>query len=118
MILHRTFVRTLFHQSSHEYAFPHVPVIIFICIFVVENRWCSIDVIYYEYGALVLLYTIEEVAARAFSLLRDSLGEGDKPLQCLLLPHIQVSRQHVRHVYIHVVRILRELTCNIALNKN
>lgn len=60
-----------------------------------ENRWCSIDVIYYEYGALVLLYTIEEVAARAFTLLRDSLGEGDKPLQCLLLPHIQVLQLHL-----------------------
>jgi len=55
----------------------------------IENKWASIDVIYYEYGALVLLFDNNERASRAFSILQDATFDN-KQLLVLLLPNIQV----------------------------
>ena len=54
-----------------------------------ENKWASIDVIYYEYGALVLVYNNSERATRSFNILQDATFDS-KPLLVLLLPNIQV----------------------------
>jgi len=56
----------------------------------VENRWASIDVIYYEYGSLVLVYNSGERATRSFNILHDAVFDC-KPLVVLLLPSIQVN---------------------------
>jgi len=55
----------------------------------VENKWANIDVIYYEYGALVLVYNNSERATRSFNILQDAMFDS-KPLLVLLLPNIQV----------------------------
>ena len=55
-----------------------------------ENRWANIDVIYYEYGALVLVYNNGERATRSFNILQDAVFDS-KPLLVLLLPNIQVA---------------------------
>jgi len=47
-------------------------------------------VIYYEYGALVLVYNNGERATRAFNILQDAVFDS-KPLLVLLLPNILVS---------------------------
>ncbi|XP_033726446.1 diacylglycerol kinase theta-like isoform X2 [Pecten maximus] len=52
------------------------------------NKWNQFDVIYYEYGALVLVYTNSEKASRVFNILQDSVFD-EKPLLVLLLPNIQ-----------------------------
>lgn len=54
-----------------------------------ENKWTSIDVIYYEYGSLVLLFNNNERASRAFTILQDATFDN-KQLLVLLLPNIQV----------------------------
>uniref|UniRef100_A0A0L8GK21 Diacylglycerol kinase n=1 Tax=Octopus bimaculoides TaxID=37653 RepID=A0A0L8GK21_OCTBM len=53
-----------------------------------ENKWHSFDVIYYEYGALVLIYNTAEKASRSFHILRDTIFD-DKQLLAMLLPNIQ-----------------------------
>lgn len=65
---------------------------VFICVCFVENKWANIDVIYYEYGALVLVYSNSERATRSFNILQDAMFDS-KPLLVLLLPNIQVSLQ-------------------------
>ena len=55
----------------------------------IENKWANIDVIYYEYGALVLVYNNSERATRSFNILQDAMFDS-KPLLVLLLPNIQV----------------------------
>ena len=57
---------------------------------IAENKWAHIDVIYYEYGALVLIYNNTEKATRAFNLLHEATFD-DKQLLVLLLPNIQVG---------------------------
>jgi len=57
---------------------------------VAENKWSSIDVIYYEHGALVLVYNNNERASRAFNRLQDAVFDN-KLLLVLLLPNIQVA---------------------------
>ncbi|PAA64773.1 hypothetical protein BOX15_Mlig034123g1 [Macrostomum lignano] len=52
-----------------------------------ENKWDSIDVIYYEYGALVLVYRSAARLQQAYSVLRDQWFD-DKPLLVLPLPHL------------------------------
>lgn len=52
------------------------------------NKWLTLDVIYYEYGALVLVYTTSEKATAVFNILQDS-NFDDKQLLVLLLPNIQ-----------------------------
>ena len=59
-----------------------------ICLFV-GNKWNGFDVIYYEYGALVLDYTTSEKATRVFNILKDAFFD-EKQLLVLLLPNIQV----------------------------
>jgi len=63
---------------------------VYICTFFVENKWANIDVIYYEYGALVLVYNNSERATRSFNILQDAMFDS-KPLLVLLLPNIQVG---------------------------
>ncbi len=53
-----------------------------------ELRWTKFDVIYYEYGSMVILYEESAKAVKAHNLLRDSVYEG-KQLMVLLLPSIQ-----------------------------
>ena len=48
------------------------------------------DVIYYEYGALVLDFSSADKATRVFNILKDALFD-DKQLLVLLLPNIQVG---------------------------
>lgn len=52
------------------------------------NKWNGFDVIYYEYGALVLDYTTSEKATRVFNILKDAMFD-EKQLLVLLLPNIQ-----------------------------
>ncbi|KAK3087762.1 hypothetical protein FSP39_010295 [Pinctada imbricata] len=53
-----------------------------------ENKWSHFDVIYYEYGALVLVYNTAEMATKVFRKLQDAIFD-EKPLLVLLLPNIQ-----------------------------
>lgn len=55
-----------------------------------ENKWCSFDVIYYEYGSIVLIYTNPEKTTKVFNILQEAVFD-DKQLLVLLLPNIQVS---------------------------
>ena len=56
---------------------------------IAENKWYGFDVIYYEYGSLVLLYSNPDTAIRAYSILNKA-NFDDKQLLILLLPNIQV----------------------------
>jgi len=58
-------------------------------VYYTENKWSSIDVIYYEYGSLVLVFNNNERASRAFTILQDATFDN-KQLLVLLLPNIQV----------------------------
>ena len=54
-----------------------------------ENKWARFDVIYYEYGAVVLIY---HTASKARNVLRiaGSAQFDDKQLLVLTLPHLEV----------------------------
>ncbi|KAJ8321813.1 hypothetical protein KUTeg_000284 [Tegillarca granosa] len=52
------------------------------------DKWHKFDVIYYEYGALVLVYTTSEKATRVFNRLSNASFD-EKSLLVLLLPNIQ-----------------------------
>jgi diacylglycerol kinase (ATP) len=54
-----------------------------------DIRWNRFDVIYYEYGSMVILYDDADKAVKAFKALKDSSYEN-KQLMVLLLPAIQV----------------------------
>ena len=58
-------------------------------LFFSENKWDAFDVIYYEYGSLVVTYSNTEIATRALTTLRESRFD-DKQFVVLLLPNIQV----------------------------
>ncbi len=62
-----------------------------LCFAAEEYRWVKFDVIYYEYGALVMLYDDPKKATRAYTILRDSSFDG-KELLVIILPNIQVCR--------------------------
>ncbi|XP_052250225.1 diacylglycerol kinase theta-like isoform X4 [Dreissena polymorpha] len=53
-----------------------------------QNKWVRFDVIYYEYGALVLDFSSADKATRVFNILKDAVFD-DKQLLVLLLPNIQ-----------------------------
>ena len=55
-----------------------------------ENKWVNFDGIYYEYGAIVLLFDNCETAIRSFNRLQKAEYD-DKKLLVLILPHLQVS---------------------------
>ena len=61
-----------------------------------EIRWSRVDVIYYEYGAMVILYEDADRAVKAYKILKDSVYEN-KQLTVLLLPTIQVNTQPTNH---------------------
>lgn len=72
--------------------------------FFAENKWANIDVIYYEYGALVLVYNNSERATRSFNILQDAMFDS-KPLLVLLLPNIQVGRQCIVHCAVSLISL-------------
>ncbi|KAF6028330.1 DGKQ [Bugula neritina] len=53
-----------------------------------ENLWTLLEVIYYEYGSLVIIYNSRETATRVFKLLQNA-SYDDKSLYVMLLPNIQ-----------------------------
>ena len=55
-----------------------------------DIRWSRFDVIYYEYGSMVILYDDSEKAVKAFKAFKGSSYEN-KQLMVLLLPTIQVN---------------------------
>jgi len=55
-----------------------------------ENKWERFDVIYYEYGSLVVIYNSSERASRAFNMLQEASFD-DKTLLVMLLPNILVN---------------------------
>ncbi len=61
-----------------------------------ENKWTKFDVIYYEYGSLVLLYNSPEALARSFNILQNATFD-DKQLLVLMLPNILVSITSLTH---------------------
>jgi diacylglycerol kinase (ATP) len=59
-------------------------------------KWSRFDVIYYEYGSMVMLYDDPEKAVKAYKILKDSYYEN-KQLMVLLLPTIQVGIELETH---------------------
>jgi diacylglycerol kinase (ATP) len=57
-----------------------------------DIKWEKFDVIYYEYGSLVILFDESDKAVKAYKLLKDAVYEN-KQLMVLLLPTIQVLLQ-------------------------
>lgn len=55
----------------------------------IDVRWSKFDVIYYEYGAMVVLYDDPNKALKAYNILKDSVFD-EKQLTVLILPSIQV----------------------------
>ncbi|CAF1165004.1 unnamed protein product [Rotaria sordida] len=53
-----------------------------------DLKWDNMDVIYYEHGAMVLVYNDSDRATRAFSILRQAYHD-QKQLLVLMLPNIQ-----------------------------
>ncbi|CAF1594624.1 unnamed protein product, partial [Adineta ricciae] len=53
-----------------------------------DLKWDNMDVIYYEHGAMVLVYSDSDRATRAFSILRQAKHD-QKQLLVLMLPNIQ-----------------------------
>ena len=56
-----------------------------------DARWHMFEVIYYEYGALVLVFHKVVTAKKCMARLRQASFD-DKQLLVLLLPHIEVRR--------------------------
>jgi diacylglycerol kinase (ATP) len=54
-----------------------------------DAKWSRFDVIYYEYGSMVILFDDSEKAIKAFKMLKDAVYDN-KQLMVLLLPTIQV----------------------------
>ncbi|TGZ75584.1 hypothetical protein CRM22_000288, partial [Opisthorchis felineus] len=52
-----------------------------------ENRWDSIEVIYYDFGSLVLVYSNPERADEAYHILKQSTFE-DRPILAMILPRL------------------------------
>uniref|UniRef100_A0A5K3F901 diacylglycerol kinase (ATP) n=2 Tax=Mesocestoides corti TaxID=53468 RepID=A0A5K3F901_MESCO len=53
-----------------------------------QNKWDSIEVIYYDFGSLVAIYSNAEKADEAYRLLKNSTFE-DRPILAMILPRIQ-----------------------------
>ena len=53
-----------------------------------DLKWDTMDVIYYEHGAMVLVYNDSDRATRAYSILRQAYHD-QKQLLVLMLPNIQ-----------------------------
>ncbi|CAF0747321.1 unnamed protein product [Rotaria sp. Silwood1] len=53
-----------------------------------DLKWDNMDVIYYEHGAMVLVYNDSDRATRAFTILRQAYHD-QKQLLVLMLPNIQ-----------------------------
>lgn len=64
-----------------------------------EIRWNKFDVIYYEYGSMVILYDDSEKAVKAYKMLKDSTYEN-KQLTVLLLPTIQVDKIFLHSLFL------------------
>lgn len=92
--LQHTVLCNPFLQSCDCYKVYSVQYNCIVCRFLflsLENKWSNFDVIYYEYGALVLVYNNTEKATQAFNLLQEAtFDDKQKQLLVLLLPNIQV----------------------------
>ena len=66
-------------------------------LFILENRWSKFDVIYHDYGAVVLLYHSVTIAKTTLFKLQGAFFD-EKNLLALLLPHLQVIAP-VRHTH-------------------
>ncbi|CAL8105230.1 unnamed protein product [Calicophoron daubneyi] len=53
-----------------------------------ENRWDSIEVIYYDFGSIVLVYRNSERADEAYHILKQCTFE-DRPILAMILPRLQ-----------------------------
>ncbi|KAA3677994.1 diacylglycerol kinase (ATP) [Paragonimus westermani] len=52
-----------------------------------ENRWDSIEVIYYDFGSLVIVFASPERADEAYHILKQSTFE-DRPILAMILPRL------------------------------
>ena len=75
--------------GSYLFLYGKITSILFI-----DNLWHVLDVIYYEYGSLVISYTSREKANTVFKLLQ-SASFDNKTLYVMLLPKLQVSKNSV-----------------------
>ncbi|CAH8492600.1 unnamed protein product [Schistosoma haematobium] len=57
----------------------------------IENKWDFIEVIYYDFGSLVLVYLNAERADEAYHLLKQSTFE-DRPILVMILPRLKPSK--------------------------
>ncbi|VDO03540.1 unnamed protein product [Rodentolepis nana] len=53
-----------------------------------QNKWDAIEVIYYDFGSLVVIYSNAEKADEAYRLLKNSTFE-DRPILAMILPRIK-----------------------------
>ena len=58
-----------------------------------ENKWFKFDVIYYDFGAAVLLYSSAQPARNALAIFSKTRFD-DKQLYSLILPYLEVSGVH------------------------
>ena len=72
------------------YSFTFIFISYCFCQLLAEQKWFKFDVIYYDFGSLVLLYSSASKARAALSRLRRS-NFDDKNLLAILLPYLQVS---------------------------
>ncbi|KAK4473292.1 hypothetical protein MN116_002569 [Schistosoma mekongi] len=57
----------------------------------IENKWDFIEVIYYDFGSLVLVYLNAERADEAYHILKQSTFE-DRPILAMILPRLKPSK--------------------------
>ncbi|CAH8454484.1 unnamed protein product [Heterobilharzia americana] len=57
----------------------------------VENKWDFIEVIYYDFGSLVLVYLNAERADEAYHILKQSTFE-DRPILAMILPRLKPAK--------------------------
>ncbi|CAH8469969.1 unnamed protein product [Schistosoma turkestanicum] len=57
----------------------------------IENKWDFIEVIYYDFGSLVLVYLNAERADEAYHLLKQSTFE-DRPILVMILPRLKPNK--------------------------
>lgn len=68
-----------------------------------DLRWIRFDAIYYEYGAIVIVYDNPDKAIKSYKILKDSYFD-EKQLTVLLLPSIQPNKipKNVRPLLVFV----------------
>lgn len=74
-----------------------------------DIRWKKFDVIYYEYGALVMLFNSGEMVSKAYHILSNASFD-DKQFLVLLLPNIQVSQLLLLSLGLYSLRCLKRIS--------